>query len=274
MALDLPDGARRFFDGESETLIGLLKAPAAEHEAKVRELEEMPESVERIRSADIRSFASFAIGDMLGNENAIYFSTSQGWLGFTKERYPAYHKVVNALAGRAELRDQVGSATIMNAMIAWLKGRTLGDAEAEVGFSTFLLREVERLIRPCEVSVPIDNLRIGRDLRLANVVFRTFDAEHFEAFGQRTRPADPALLERQGTFLTKMRRAYEGHVFAVITVEADRQRALEVALEETESALVALRAFSMAAYVPEAPCYVGIRGRVWPCPGSPDTLLS
>ena len=56
-------------------------------------------------------------------------------------------------------------------------------------------------------------------------------------------------------WMEKIRKSYQGEVFTTLSTYAEQKKAIAIAIEETENALVILRFFSPTSLIPEIPSY-------------------
>lgn len=262
MPFALPPKAAEYFDSEATAVLSTLVALPGSAQPRRVQLESDPSTLARIRASDISTFELIAIGSPLGVETQVYFSTGTEWVGLDAEGYPRYHKLVTHLSARKELKSAVSDGLVMNALLEWLKGRRNGQLDDSKSFTGHVLAKADAMVRPCRLYVPIDHLRLERDWMVAGVTFGILDEARISALQQASQPVDTGLLPAHVEAFAKLRARHLDRSVAIIEVEADRQKAAEIALSRTETALVALRFFSPTAFVPEFPCYVGVLGRV------------
>jgi len=240
MSIDLPPGARTHFDKVADGLVNVLQPMPAAYNARADAFARVPYYAERLRAADIKTFELIAIGNHLGIEQQVYFSTPTGWVGFEADQYLAYRTLVDSLAARRELREVVSLEWLMSATIAWLKGRRLGSIPSGRSYTSFLLDEATAKIRDYEVAVPLRGLRIAETIDVAGASFRPFAADFFDKLVERAPVEAGPERDRALAWVKKMRGEHQGHVYGLVEFRSEASKAEELAIEAVENALVAL----------------------------------
>jgi hypothetical protein len=62
-------------------------------------------------------------------------------------------------------------------------------------------------------------------------------------------------------YILKLRKDYQGNVFATITIEAEKEKAIEIAIEITDIHIKLFKCFSPTAFIPEIPSYFNRKGQ-------------
>jgi hypothetical protein len=123
------------------------------------------------------------------------------------------------------------------------------------------MREVEARVREQTIWLPIHQLAIERDFRLAGVDLRTIQRNMLAEYCDRmVAQGPPNQLERVRIRAENIRKRLQGTAAAVVTLRADPARAVEVAVAKAVGALTILRFWSPAALVPQARSYLTLIG--------------
>jgi hypothetical protein len=256
--LDLHPDAARNFDGKAEALLALVCAVRVAGQG------------ERAFRPDIHPFFHFTEKDIIGE---IEVSTSdyrgrQTGRMFDRNGKPfglvgKDYRDLEALAARLQqvstIRPHISIRCLTNSAFNWLKKRHRG--ETEEPFTGFVLRECASLVQDSEIWVPLFNVSIQSEFSVGRIKFKTLTREMFDSWLERMQKNVPQ--ERQPGLqvaLNRTRSRLQGHAAATTAVTAEPLRAQELAGEEAEYSIAALRFFHFANMTPYARSYCTFAG--------------
>lgn len=198
--------------------------------------------------------------DAYGNQTARCRTQGDRCYWLVGEAYQQFIRFTTDLAKRKEFRGEVGINLIRELTFDWIVERVI-DGRSDLTFSDHLLQTVNVSVKKHRIAVPIDLLEIERDISIGHVDFQRFDANVFDAMTEEAKRSEGDNVQRLLEAAKYLKSEWEGKVFGVITVHADREQAIQIAVEEVEQAMVLLRFYSPFALDPELPCLFGPLGK-------------
>jgi hypothetical protein len=253
-----PDAARNF-DEKAEGLLPLIRVipPAGGDEAAFR-----PDFHVRaqITERDIIGEVEAAFIDYRGRECGRTFVHDGKTLGLVGQGY----KDLEALAARvqqsSDIRPYVSTRCLTNAAFHWARERYRGSTNDR--FTAYVLRECAALVKDSEIWTPLYQVYIQSELSVGRIRFKTLTREMLDDYSRGALSTLPR--ENQAAFqaqFDRTRSRFQGCAAATVTVTAEPLRAQEVAGEETEYSVAALRFFHFANMTPYARSYCTPAGR-------------
>lgn len=206
---------------------------------------------------DVIGSTSFSTIDGFGKEKSKFFESDKGFIGLADSDYDAYENIIERIAIRADVKTYLSREYIGSTLFKWFEGLYKGTLPQSVGFTQYLIECSENDVKDIKIAVPISYLDIEESFKVGRVVFEFYTKEFFDDFEAAVASRNPSF-EKDG--LRNIRREYQGVVFASLVVCAEKERACEIATEETEKAITLLRFFSPSVFWPEIPSYLGRMG--------------
>lgn len=135
----------------------------------------------------------------------------------------------------------VAANTIKNLIFKWIEDRYLERITGEL-FPT-LIEQSEKLIETFSIWVPIaQTFLLDTEMTIGRVSFRTLTREHVDNLSDQLLNTDDSEPVRE--YLQNFRVELQSLACATIEVEAERQRASEIAFVEVDNAVAMLRCFA------------------------------
>lgn len=160
------------------------------------------------------------------------------------------------LASRPELRTLVGTSAIRRTLLLWLQ-ESLDGADECPSCSDHLLDRLPSDIEDFEVWIPIAFLSVESELSLGRVTFKAISAALFDDWQRRYEQARPEserdAIRRE---MQRRRQRMQGLAAATLRVHAERDKAIEIALEAAERSTALLRFFSPETCTTAAASYI------------------
>jgi hypothetical protein len=110
------------------------------------------------------------------------------------------------------------------------------------------------------VAIPIAHFTIQRTFTLGRVSFDFYDSSFFDRLEASYRDKYP---EVDVVGIAKLRKDYQGIVFAHLTVTAEKDHAAALAVQYTEQAITVLRFYSPTVLFPQVKSYFGRKGHTY-----------
>jgi hypothetical protein len=197
--------------------------------------------------------------DSGGTLKAIYIEIRGEKIGLIGDGINLYIELSNNISLYNDFRDKISIETIQELIFDWLKSNYL--SESSNLLINYLKDKLNEIIEEIEIFVPIYSLKIQNEFRLGNVVFKKLTEEiinHWMNEYLKNEGIDKHFIQN---YYCKFKSEMSGLSVACIKLNAERQKAIEIAYKETEIALVVLRIFSDASINPNIRSYLTILGK-------------
>jgi len=171
-----------------------------------------------------------------------------GSYGFNKEQYSRFNKLIQNLHSIEQLNQKVSSKFIEAESFNWVI-EVYKKQQADSNLYDYLTTKADAEIKPHTFYFPILNLEIEKSFKIGNVEFAYFTKEYFDDLYQTLKANDDTYTEE--TFAQIFRKDFQGQVLAKLTVTAERDKAEEIAKQDSEIAVDVLKLYSESAIVPE-----------------------
>jgi len=194
----------------------------------------------------------------IDNFTVCLYLNSELSIGILEDGCLELRKVVDNLFKIKEVNRKVSIKTLDYLMCIWIKNK-FNDSNF-CDFMEFLCTHLARLIDEYNIFIPIELLHIEKSFTIGSVAFKPFTKESIDELESRAinQSQDSHRQELAKMLFDKRIREFQGHAIATISLEAESERAYEIAIEETNTALSMLRIFSASAQEPLSyyPCAV------------------
>ncbi len=217
-----------------------------------------PHVKDHISSKEIIGEPTMSLVDVFGTETALYFSHESNLVGLIADSYVTFevfcdkiHKKVSNFLSRSFVKRVVWQHLI----------HSYRDDKAKK-FTEFFLAEAESSLQECEVWIPIQGLQIERPFTIDKIEFCPINSDLIDKWfvGPIARRRIPE--EQLTEMIEGHRQELQGLTAGHIILEAEPDRAKEIALELTSQTLAILRFFHPANHHPGLVCYSNILGYV------------
>lgn len=201
-----------------------------------------------VTSSDILDESLVRSTNFIGSTVAIYLDDKKS-LGVFEDGCLEIQKLLDSLLKVKEINRKVSIKTLESLLHEWIKCKYYDRGFCE--FIEYFCNSIIKLIDVNEVWIPIQLLHIEKNFNIGKVTFKpitkkVIDDLETHALNQ----AKDSQQEITKMLFDKKIRCFQGYTAATILIEAEPNRANEIALEETHTALAMLRVFSVAAQEP------------------------
>jgi hypothetical protein len=200
-----------------------------------------------LSSSDLRSPMQVFHMDNDGNRVARFVDTGSGIVGFDENTYPEFCKLAVSIHKTDALRNKVSLKFVEDALFQWSLGEL--KAKTNMGACAYVAAEAEREVTQQEVWVPVYGLHIQSSFKLGPVTFKTISKGILEEWqrGIKERfPDSPQVAFK----INRDNKDLLGFAAATYEIEAEPERAKEVASDLADRAISILRLFSVANFDP------------------------
>jgi hypothetical protein len=194
--------------------------------------------VKELRSEDIdRSSYREYRQDHTGSRLACYFFVQdRGLIGIADDAHKAFAQLAGKLSGNKAYRDTVSHEFTYNTLINWLRlNVTTGDAPTLV---EYFEAEVTKVVREREIWVPFPVVQISKPFQIGSVTFRRITKEMVDQYAT---TLNAYANQYDAAVFDQLRHRLQASTAACITVTAERQKAEEIAADETSATIAILR---------------------------------
>lgn len=186
--------------------------------------------------------------DHAGKTVEIYLVDENGSFGFDKEQYSRFNKLIQNLHSIEQLNQKVSSKFIEAESFNWII-EVYKKQQADSNLYDFLTTKADAEIRTNTFYFPVLNLEIEKPFKIGNAEFIYFTKEYFDKLYQTLKAKDDTYTEEN--FQQIFRKDFQGQVLTKVTVTAEREKAEEIAKQESEIAVDVLKLYSESAIVAE-----------------------
>jgi hypothetical protein len=256
--LDLHPDAARKFDEMAERLLSLVCAVplARQHEKGFRPAIHPPADLDE---SEMIGEVEVDLVDHCGRNAGRTFCHHGRTFGLVGKGYKDLEALATQLQQASTIQPYVSVRCLMNSAFHWVKKRHR--RETEDPFSVFVLRDCAALVKDSEIWIPLFHVYIQTELSVGRVRFKTLNREMLDGYFERIMRNLPE--ENQAAFqveFSQTRSRFQGCAAATIALTAEPLRGEEIATEEAQYSIAALRFFHPANQTPYMRCYCTIDG--------------
>jgi hypothetical protein len=262
-SFELNSDAINYFNTKAEELLYLLKPlKNKERERKVDSSLSHTYS-EIIDDEKIISFGNLKMQDGFGNVLARFFHYEKTQIGLDNEDYRNYLKFTEQLLKKNIIRKFLSPDFVEDVSFKWFEKRYKGEIKQETGFITFFESESRNCIKNYKISIPLSYVSIQEPFVLGKVQYEFLKKDFFDEmlshhFEKLHKSLSKEEIEKS---IFKLRKEYQGNVFATFNIEAEKEKAIEIALETIDIHIKLFKCFSPTAFIPEIPSYFNRKGQ-------------
>lgn len=261
MKIEFKQEQTNFLNKIALELLSLLQPEEVTIQSQKRTLSSSSFSYRKL-SVYPSEISAMSIYDVLGKEIAKYFQTQTGPIGLSEYGYSQLMQFASKIIETADIQDLISLEFIKTTIFEWLEKRYKGVLSSSDDFCEFLKKGIQAEIRTRKVSIPILYLEIEKPLKIGSVTFEFFKKEFFDKLEEHIQEQNISSNENSQSGVSKIRKRYQGLVFASTKICAETNKCIEIAKEEVTKTLMILRFFSIPAFFPKIPSYFGMMGRV------------
>lgn len=186
--------------------------------------------------------------DHAGKTVEIYLIDENGSYGFDKEQYTRFSKLIQNLHSTEYLNQKVSSKFIEAESFNWVI-EVYTKQQANSNLYDYLIKKSDTEVKQHTFYFPVLNLEIEQPFKIGNAEFTYFTKEYFDNLYKSLKSKDDTYTEEN--FAQIFRKDFQGQVLAKVTVIAERDKAEEIAKQDSEIAVDVLKLYSESATVPE-----------------------
>jgi hypothetical protein len=195
------------------------------------------------------SDARYGAVDHNGREIAKYFVFGKKLLGLKDEGYNSFLKLAQTIQKNREFTNIFSLGCVKNSLFDWitLKHQELITQE----FIPFFLENCLCLIEEHEIWIPVSMVFIESKLKIGKIELTPISIQIINKWHEKALE----LKINSSEAINKIKTENAACVAGVMKIKAERDRAYEIAVKETEFALRILRVFSPGAILPDKNSY-------------------
>jgi len=187
-----------------------------------------------------------------GSEVSRSFLTVKGSVGLFDLNYIEFEKICAGIQKMPALINTISLNTIKEIVFKWLINNFKENNSVEP--MKFLKAECQNKIEEWEIVTPIAELYIENEFSIGNINLITLSKEIIDGWESSKedikKTANIVVNGEQSNSYEELRKSYCGKAAAKYSIEAELNRAIEMANEETDISLSILRYFSRANVIP------------------------
>lgn len=178
----------------------------------------------------------------------IFRTNENGECGFTEKSCEEFYSLVNNISNLEFFERKASLKFIENAAFNWIID-VYENNKANEDILTYLYNSLDDELSDHVFYFPILNLDIENPFKIGNVELLYFSKEYFDQYFEYVKMEDEKGLEEK--YEEFYRENFQGQVMAKITVNAEINKAQELAMRESEIAIDVLKLFSESVMIPE-----------------------
>ena len=155
---------------------------------------------------------------------------------------------IQNLHSTEQLNQKVSSKFIEAESFNWIIG-VYKKQQADGNLCDYLITKADAEVKPHTFYFPVLNLEIEQPFKIGNAEFTYFTKEYFDNLYETLKAKDDTYTE--DNFRQIFRKDFQGQVLVKVTVTAERDKAEEIAKQDSEIAVDVLKLYSESAIVPE-----------------------
>jgi hypothetical protein len=257
--LSFHPSAMENFRGGGERLLSAVK-PLQARGGVGQEFQADRHPVVSITEKDVTHIRRETVNSLTMEVSEIAFLAKDGLVGLTKEDIPEFDELAEAIQKTSDFKPRVSPKFVREAILDWLETKINERTDQELPL--YLLDKARSAVKLFEIWVPLANLALESEIRFGHVRVRPLSAAILDAWFAEARDGKmPEELESLDQGLAKLRSEIQGLAAVYIAVRAERQFAVEKALEKAEEVAAAFRLFHPANSQPRAAFYCRTLGR-------------
>lgn len=198
----------------------------------------------------------FGSTDSEGNTSARMFHVRKKEIGLYNNDFKELLRIAENIQKSTNPKFIISVNRISEYIFEWIKQSYLGKIKDSP--IDFILSECEKSIVKAEIWIPISELYIQNPFILGKITFKTITKEFMDNYenSKLSKLTKQEEIEKFRIYFNRNRSEMQNRAVAILKIEAERELAYELALEETERSLNVLRLYSPTNIFPKKTCYV------------------
>lgn len=256
--IDLDPKAVEYFDAQSNKLLLLLKPYKVESSNSKIGGSRAAEFTREILVDKVFNHSIDGFYDGFGNRLAKYFNYQGTSIGFDGNDFKLFQEFVEKVYRKNEVSSLLSLKYVENISFRLFEKKYKGEIEKEFSFSQFLIDESEKDIKSVKISIPISYLSIENSFQLGDITYEYYDKTFFDKMLFELNKNEEGKITEES--FQKIRRDYQGVVFASKIYTCEKERAIEKLIEELDAQIKLIRCFSPTTFLPIVESYFDRKG--------------
>ena len=212
-----------------------------------------------ISEQDIIGQPEESLTDYQGNTVARYFHAKDKRYGLEQESYERLRDLASSICAIRTIKDKLSTSYVEKELFKWIES-SFADQTACPTFFDALTFAAGRDITKSTSWIPIANLEIEAPFPIGAVELRPISSSVIDAWEAETASIPAEHRANAAQLFAKIRKRFQGRAAVIIPLEAEPNRAYEVAVERAELATSLLAIFSLGALLPDVKCLSKLSG--------------
>lgn len=194
--------------------------------------------------------------DFTGATKARAFADDKQVVGLFEADYEQLVQIADSMSRSIEPPDLITAGTLENFIFDWVKQAYRGNTNEPMSASVLL--DCEKVIRRCEIWIPISRFYIAAPFSFGRVAFKAITKQLIDDWQTNVlaKATEPSETDAINKGFERHRAAIQGLAVAIMTREAEPQQAYELCFEEVDRTIGILRFFWYGHLHPQKICYV------------------
>lgn len=206
-----------------------------------------------LKKEDIIDLTSSGHIDSIGRQLSKYFYIDDNRIGLDVNDYNRFEEIASKLSEKKEIRNFLSKDFIVEKSFLWFKLKYTGKLDSNSNFIDYLITESKNEIKERKICFPVANIIIEESFELGNIRFDFFKKEQFDEIENEWGKSEDK--DNSQSPITKLRKEYQGKVYAEFVITAEEQKCIELAKKETDRAIMVLSCYCGTVFHPEIPAY-------------------
>ena len=256
--IELHPKAIEYFDNETNKLLLLLKPYKMKPSDSKLSGSRAAEFAKKLPIDKVHKHSIDGFYDGFGNRLARFFDFKGSPVGFDGNNYILFNEFIVNACRKKEINCVLSKKCIEKLSFSLFEKKYKGEIENNFSFSQYLVNEVEKHIKQLKVSVPISYLSIEDSFKLGDITYEYYDEKFFDKlFAELNKEKNGSISEKS---FEKLRKDYQGVVFASKIIVAEKGRAVEKIIEEVDEQIKLIRCFSTTTFLQVVDSYFDRKG--------------
>lgn len=249
MVLQFHNEATQNFDNKASELVSLIEQlPPEGHNDEKFPSELYVSGV--IHESDIIGTPEIAVTNYRGDVVARFFFHDGERYGLTQESYLQLASLAELIYKVPSVRASLSTNYVQNALFKWITQRFIEGIDSG-GFVAYLETKAARDIRESSIWLPIAFLEIEHSFPISGSEFKPLTKTLIDEWENRSITDETEDPDSVRETFDKLRKEIQGLAAIVVRVNAEPERASEIALEEAERVTALLGLVSSAMHAPD-----------------------
>lgn len=257
--LEIKDPHRVQFNAWAKRIVKYI-GPAGELNNRVKRDFPLPDP-HISATIDFEDVKDLTLGhvDTYGNRVSRYFEMDQRLVGLEGHGYQGLLKLVKSMHSIPLLNRYLSLDLIEGSVFEWLENYYLGRTRKDMMDS--VLPDFQKSIRLNEIWIPVPHVITTNTILIGKIALRTITKtliDQWETDWKRHNSEDSEGIQH---LFTKYRKRYQGRAAAFLLIEAEENRAKQIAFTEAKRSISVLRYFDPALQDPHIASHCELDGR-------------